>query len=86
VVITAFAANIYRAIGDDEAARVAITRLVASPRVKESLEAKKMAAGELSDFQLFEQAYSLIQTIESPADRALPLARLAEKMATSGHR
>jgi hypothetical protein len=86
VVITALAANIYRAIGDDEAARAAVAKLQASPRVNGSLDAKKKAACELSDFQLFEQSYSMIQTIESPADRALPLAILAEKMAKSGHR
>jgi hypothetical protein len=34
-------------------------------------------------FQMYQQAYALIQTIESTADRAVPLAKLAESMAKS---
>lgn len=86
VIITAFVAHIYHAIGDEDSARQTLDSLLASPRVKEPLNAKKMLTGELSSFGMFQEAYAVIQTIESPADRALPLAKLAEAMAKSPHR
>jgi len=85
VTITAFVANIYRAIGDDDAARQTMKRLILNPRLNQSLAARKHAA-ELDDFQLFADSYSVIQTLESPADRALPLAKLAKKMVKTGHK
>ncbi|MCA9068680.1 MAG: hypothetical protein KDA84_07145 [Planctomycetaceae bacterium] len=86
VTITAFAANIHRAIGDDDAARQTMKKLILNPRLKQSLAARKRAAAELADFQMFAESYGLIQTIESPADRAQPLAKLAEKMVKTGHK
>ena len=86
VVITSFVANIYRAIGDDKTATVTLNKLAASPRVQTSPDSKKLAAAELIDFCMFQDAYSVIQTIETPADKALPLAKLAEGMAKSGHK
>lgn len=86
VAVTAFVANIQRAVGDDDAARSTLEKLAASPRAKQSAKAQQMVAGELISFHLYPQAYALIQTIESSADRALPLARLAEAMVKAGRR
>lgn len=86
VLVTSFVANIHRAVGDDAAARNTLEKLAASARLEESVEARQMAAGELINFHLFPQAYALIQTIESPADRALPLARLAEALVKTDRR
>jgi len=85
VLVTAFVAKIYRAVGDDDA-RSTLKKLAASPRVKQSAKAQQMVAGELISFQLYPQAYAFIQAIQSPADRALPLARLAEAMLKAGRR
>ena len=86
MVIVAFIANTYRAIDDEAKARDAIARLATDDRIKGSLAATQHAAAELVDFGLLDQAYQVIRSIEKPADRAVPLAKLAESMAKSSDR
>ncbi|MEQ8786103.1 MAG: hypothetical protein RIC55_07375 [Pirellulaceae bacterium] len=83
VLVTSFVANIHRAVGDDAAARDVLEKLTASPRVKESAKAQQMVASEFMNLHLYPQAYALIQSIESPANRALPLAKLAHALLKS---
>jgi hypothetical protein len=80
IVMMAFVAHIHHEIGDEQAAREVMTGLTLNPRVKQSVAAMQLAASELISFRLYAQAYALIQGITSPADRAVPLARLAEGM------
>jgi ATP/maltotriose-dependent transcriptional regulator MalT len=84
VTIRAFVAAMWQAIGDDAAARRTREELLANPRVQGSLDAKKAAVNEMISLGMFEQAYAAIQTIESPADRALPLAKIAYDMLKAG--
>lgn len=64
-------------IGDEPATRQTLVKLLADPRVRDSIEARQMIVGDLVELGFFKEAYQTARTIQPLADRALPLARLA---------
>ena len=82
VVCKTFEANIYRTVGDKPMADKTLREAATNPRVS-TLESRRQVAVELADAGLWKDAYEAIHRIESIADRAVPLAKLADKMITA---
>jgi hypothetical protein len=77
-------ATICREIGDEERMQQTLAKLLSTPSVQSSVSARQIVAGELIDMGLLVEAYRTTLTVDSPADRAVLLARISETAARQG--
>lgn len=81
IAIYVLAAKAWQELGEGAQAKEVFKRLAAHDVIRDSPQHRAQTAREAADLGLVAESYTLIQTIPNLHDRALPLARLADKVA-----